>query len=183
MKSLLATALLATLLIGCNDETTQTPSSDVIQLEQYEIAGLKVDLPAPPVPETMEFPENIRQYVVSSDNFKVDWGSMTIMISNTSFSIDQASLDGAADGAIAQVKANPVATDFTSSKQPVEVAGLEGREIRMDLKQDNHPITQRSIIFVRGGELWQIQIIAPGDDNLETIEDLKKSVFGSIKLQ
>ncbi|MDB4430010.1 hypothetical protein N9283_04310 [Akkermansiaceae bacterium] len=183
MKLLIATLLLSSLLVGCNEKSSETAPPSVSQLTYYEVAGLRVKLPARPQPKTIQLPAQAKDLLESMVTHEVKEGSTRISVAHVVYKIPEANLDGSADGAIAQVKAQPGVTMFTSSKDRVVVSGLQGRSINMTFKNSGHAINQYGLVFVRGNELWQLQVIGGGEGNRQSLENLKDAIFDSVEIQ
>jgi hypothetical protein len=183
MKLLIATLLLSSLFLGCNEKSSEPAPPSVNKLTYYEVAGLRVKLPARPQSKSVQLPAQVRELVESMATYEIKEGTTTIGMSHVVYKIPEANLDGAADGAIAQVKAQPGVTIFTSSKDPIVVSGLQGRSISMNYKRSGHAINQYGLVFVRGNEAWQMQIIGAGEGNRQPLENLKEAIFDSVELQ
>ncbi|WP_411828193.1 hypothetical protein [Luteolibacter sp. AS25] len=190
MKLLITGLFLATFLISCKekaaDSTEQkaerTARAAADSFSQYEIMGLTIDLPASPTSQPLELPAQVKQVMESMEVYQLSLSAGKVMLSHMVYKIPEVNLDGAAAGGIAQVRDNPKATDFTSSTEEVIVDGLAGRQVHMSLKQDGHPLNQHSLIFARGNELWQIQVIALGEGDQEDLEKLRDRIFDSVEL-
>jgi len=99
------------------------------------------------------------------------------------YSYPEANLDGSADGSIAQVKAIPGITKFTSSKDSVVVSGLQGRTFTINFESGGQSIDHYGLVFVRGSEMWQIQVVIHGGGNRKSLEDLKNAIFESVEIR
>ncbi len=91
----------------------------------------------------------------------------------------EVNLDGSADGSISQVRNVPSTTNFSSTKSIVTVSGLEGRQIFMSGMNGRHQIAMHGLVFARGSEAWQIQVIGTGSHG-EELKSLSDSIFSSI---
>jgi hypothetical protein len=183
MKLLIANILLSSLLVSCNEKSSQQAPPSVNEITYYEVAGLKVKLPARPQSKSIQLPAQAMDLVESMVNYEIKEGTTTIAISHVVYKLPEANLDGSADGMIGQVKAQSGVTMFTSSKNHIVVSGLQGRSISMNYKRSGYAINQYGMVFVRGNESWQMQVIGAGEGNRQALENLKEVIFDSVELQ
>ena len=179
---LLTIILAAMLMSGCG-KTKGPPSTD--SLSSYNIAGLSIDLPLPPLESNFTLPPEAKELIKSLKTYELThWDSNTKMsINRAVYNQPEADLDGSADGAIAQVRAQPGVSDFTSSKSQVVVDGLQSRSVEASygFKNSKDRIIQFALIIKRKNILWQIQIVGDATYS-DSLRNLKEIIFGSIKL-
>jgi hypothetical protein len=161
---------------------TAAPPS-VSQLTYYEVAGLRVKLPARPQSKTMQIPAQAMELLESTETHVIEEGSTMISVSKVVYKGSEANLDGAAAGSIDEVKAQPGVRIFTSSKDRVIVSGLEGWSINMNYKNSGVAVNHYALALVRGNEMWQLQVIGVREGNRQSMENLKEAIFGSVELQ
>lgn len=171
--------------LATNHHTTQhttpvPPSRN--ELKDYDVAGIRLLLPSLPAVESMDLPAGVRSVVRSFETYKASDKSMNIAISHAVYINPEVNLDGSADGTIAGVRNLPAVNSFTGSSKETIVDGLPGRELTMKYMNSKFRIDQYGLVFARGGELWQIQIIGEGIQNRSSLEDLKNAIFQSIKI-
>ena len=92
-------------------------------------------------------------------------------------------LDSAAEGSIAEVKAQSTVKMFTSSKDRVVVSGLKGWSINLNYNNSGFSFNHYILVLVRGKEMWQIQVTGQSEGNGQPMANLKEAIFGSVELQ
>jgi hypothetical protein len=146
-----------------------------------DVAGLRLKLPSRPVKENMKLPPEAAKLIQSFDSYQLDHPGAMIRIGRMVYHIPEVNLDSSADGAISQVRSLPSTTNFSSNKSVVTVSGLQGRRISLSARQGGQPIALHGLIFSRGSEAWQIQVIGASThgDELKILSD---SIFSSIEV-
>jgi hypothetical protein len=155
------------------------PSSN--SLSYQDIAGLRIKLPSRPIRENMKLPAEAAKLMQSFETYKVNHSGAMIGISHMIYHIPEVNLDGSADGSISQVRSLPSTTNFSSNKSVVTVSGLEGRQISLSARQGGHSISMHGLVFSRGSEAWQIQVIGTSTHGDE-LKSLSDSIFSSIEV-
>lgn len=170
--------------------TSRTPGAESVplppsvdELSFYDVAGLRIKLPSRPVLTNMTLPPKVQNLMKSLQVFEVKNEGATISVTHAIYKISEANLDGSADGTTAQVKSLPNATSFSSSKKSVSVAGLPGIQVSMNFRSSGHRIAQYSLVFARGNEMWQVQVVGDGSGDQSALDSLKDEVFSSISLK
>ncbi|BDS05749.1 hypothetical protein NT6N_07890 [Oceaniferula spumae] len=187
MKPLLilpAAALMIMPLTSCKDSHTASSGADhgKHHLATYEVAGLKLELPSSPAIGDVTLPESAKPLLESFQTYKSTDGTTRVDIVHAKYKSQDASVDGAADGAVAQLRAFPDVQSLSVNKNPVTVAGLAGRELELNYVKGGHPIHHHVLVFVRGNEMWQIQVISEAEGSAAAAKMLKDHVFGSVNL-
>lgn len=166
-------------LTSCKRErgSSAPPSTDALSF--HDVAGLRIKLPSRPIQENMKLPPEAAKLMRSFQSYKVNHSGAMIGISHMIYYIPEVNLDGSADGAISQVRNLPSTTNFSSNKSVVTVSGLEGRRISMSARRGGHSIAQHGLVFARGSESWQIQVIGTSSHGDE-LKSLSDDIFSSI---
>ena len=159
---------------------TSPPSPN--DLKNFDVAGLTLLLPGHPHDEKLDLPQGAGQLVEAFESYNFTDPSINIGISRAVYRSQDANLDGAADGAISGVRNLSGVKLFNESKSETVVDGLAGREMKMTYMNGQFQMNQFGLVFSRGRECWQIQIIGEGLQNRAALENLKDAVFGSIKV-
>ncbi|MCF6311239.1 MAG: hypothetical protein L3J39_02200 [Verrucomicrobiales bacterium] len=182
-KFFIVSLLLASLLVGCGEPSSEKHPPIANQFVYYEVAGLRIKLPAQPTPNNIKLPAQAAKLVKSMVTYEIKEVHTTVVVGQVVFNIPEGNLDGAADGAIARVKAQPGVTKFTSAIVNVAVSGLQGRSLNMNYKNKGLTYNQYGLVFVRKNVMWQVQVIGVGEDNQQDLEELKKTIFDSVEIQ
>jgi hypothetical protein len=160
-------------------EAPAPPSANSLSFQN--VAGLRLKLPSRPVKENMQLPPEAAKLMQSFDSYQVKHSGAMIGISHMVYHIPEVNLDGSADGSISQVRSLPSTTNFSSNKSVVTVSGLQGRQISMSARLGGHPIAMHGLVFARGSEAWQIQVIGTSTHGDE-LKSLSDSIFSSIEV-
>jgi DNA-directed RNA polymerase subunit RPC12/RpoP len=155
------------------------PSSNSLSFQ--DVAGLRIKLPSKPIRDDMKLPPEAAKLMQSLESYKVKHSGAMIGISHMIYHIPEVNLDGSADGSISQVRSLPSTTNFSSNKSVVTVSGLQGRQISLSARQGGHPIAMHGLVFSRGSEAWQIQVIGTSTHGDE-LKSLSDSIFSSIEV-
>lgn len=160
-------------------EAPAPPSTNTLSFQ--DVAGLRIKLPSRPVQENMKLPPEAAKLMRSFEVYKVNHTGAMISISHMVYYIPEVNLNGSADGSISQVRSLPSTTNFTSNKSVVTVSGLEGRQLSLSATRGGHQITMHGLVFARGSEAWQIQLIGTSTHGAE-LKSLSESIFSSIEV-
>lgn len=161
---------------------TQAPAPpSANSLSFQNVAGLRLKLPSRPIKENMKLPPEAAKLMQSFDSYQVNHSGAMIGISRMVYHIPEVNLDGSADGSIAQVRSLPSTTNFSSNKSVVTVSGLQGRQISLSARRRGHPIAMHGLVFSRGSEAWQIQVIGTSTHGDE-LKSLSDSIFSSVEV-
>jgi hypothetical protein len=158
-------------------ETPAPPSTEALTF--YDVAGLRIKLPSRPILENIKLPPEAAKLMRTFQSYKVDYSGAMIEIVYMAYNIPEVNLDGSADGSISQVRSLPSVTNFFNTKSVVTVSGLKGRQIFISARHGSHQIAQHGLVFVRGSEAWQVQVIGTSTHESE-LESLSDSIFSSI---
>lgn len=160
-------------------EVSAPPSTEALTFQ--DVAGLRLHLPSRPIKENMSLPPEAAKLMRSFESYKVKHSGAMIGISHIVYHIPEVNLDGSADVSISQVRSLPLTTNFTSNKSVVRVSGLEGRQLSLSATRGGHQITMHGLVFARGSEAWQIQVIGTSTHGAE-LKSLSDSIFSSIEV-
>ena len=160
-------------------EVSAPPSAEALTFQ--DVAGLRLKLPSRPIKENMSLPPEAARLMRSFESYKVKHSGAMIGISHMVYHIPQVNLDGSADGSISQVRSLPSTTNFTSNKSVVTVSGLEGRQLSLSATRGGHQIAMHGLVFARGSEAWQIQVMGTSTHGAE-LKSLSDSIFSSIEV-
>lgn len=160
-------------------EVSAPPSAEALTFQ--DVAGLRLKLPSRPTKESMSLPPEAARLMRFFESYKVKHSGAMIVISHMVYHIPKVNLDGSADGSISQVRGLPSTTNFTSNKSVVTVSGMEGRQLSLSATQGGHQIAMHGLVFARGSEAWQIQVIGTSTHGAE-LKSLSESIFSSIEV-
>jgi hypothetical protein len=161
--------------------TTNPPSSE--GLSYHEVAGLTVKLPRRPSRESLTLPPEAKALITTVESYQIKEGKTMIGITHAIYKVPEVNLEGSADGAISQVRNLSGVTGFKSTKESVTVDGLSGRKFQMSYRNSSYAIDQHGLVFGRGNEAWQVQIVGDGSSHSEELETLAEEVFSSVRLR
>lgn len=169
--------------IGGGSAVADAPPS-VDKLETVDIAGIKFLSPDRMETSVMRLPAEVRKMFKTFNAYKTarSFDTMKFAIVHAVYVDPSVNLDGSAQGTIAEVENLPSTSSFTGSFKEVMVDGLEGREVTMHYLADAVSLDHYALVFARGGEYWQIQIIGPGAQYRSELEALKNAVFESVRV-
>ncbi len=165
---------------GASHSTSSIPLSSEYS-SFHEIAGLRIKVPSKPIQEDFKLPPEAAKLMRSFQSYKVSHSGAMIYISRIVYFTSEVNLEGAADGAILQVKNLPSTTNFSSNKYPVLVSRVEGVRVYIKAQRGMHLIPQHMLIFARGSEAWQVQVVGAGLQD-EALNLLSDEIFSSISL-
>lgn len=158
----------------------QNASNEHIQ-GLYDIHGLRLHLPAKPVRKVINLPLESRNIIKSYEIFEAQSGSTLALVAYIVYIAPEVNLDGAANGSIAEVKALPNVSDFTSEIHNIKVNGLDGRKTTIKYRRGNHRLENQGIILSRGREAWHINISGVTSESQE-VTKLAEKVLSSISI-
>lgn len=160
-------------------EVSVPPSAEALTFQ--DVAGLRLKLPSRPIKENFSLPPEAAKLMRSFESYNAKHSGAIIGISHMVYHIPEVNLDGSADGSISQVRSLPSTTNFTSNKSVVTVSGLDGRQLSLSATRGGHQITMHSLVFSRGSEAWQIQVVGTSTHGAK-LKSLSDSIFSSIEV-
>ena len=152
------------------------------ELEYYNVAGIRLLLPSKPTVSSTSLPPGTENILKSLKTYKVPGQPFMIGITHAFYIQPEVNIDASAEGSIAEVRNMPSVSAFTGSSKETVVAGMAGREMNMNYMNSKYEVDQYGLVFARGGEWWQIQIIGDAVQHGNSLEKLKKSIFNSIQI-
>jgi len=159
-----------------------SPSSSTGELSYHEVAGLKLKLPGRPLPKSMSYPPAARVLFSSIEDYEVKKKPICfITISRLVHKMPRDILDESVDGIIYNVRTQPGVSGFSSTKKSVVVDGLKGIQLSLNYRQSGNSMTQCSLNWNRGSEIWQIQITGASYYHKE-MKSLRDQIYASVKL-
>ncbi|MBK1853759.1 hypothetical protein JO972_02210 [Verrucomicrobiaceae bacterium 5K15] len=167
-------------LVSCKDKETNSTSNN--HLTVYEVAGLSLELPDKPVIGDIRLPEGLKSLVAKFENYKVVSGATQLSIIHSTYTTAEIDLDDSANGTITQIRSLPGITSFVSTKEPATASGLPARQLAFTYQKDGQSFNHHVLIFIRGMELWQIQIISRGESTAAATQLIRDHVFGSVEI-
>jgi hypothetical protein len=152
-------------------------------MEGYELFGLRLELPGAPASHPVDLPAGVMAHLEVFDSRVIDDRGGTITVTYALFKEVDPDVEGSAQGAISEVRRTLGDVDFEASAEVVDVAGLDGRRVEMRWTADGQRFTSNMLVFVRGKELWQIQLVTEDRSAPPAaVVKLRDSIFASIQL-
>lgn len=164
-----------------DQKTTQTLPNES-ELEYYNVAGIRLLLPSKPTVSNTSPPPGTENILKSLNTYKVPGQPFLIGITHAFYIQPEVNIEASAEGSIAEIRNIPSVSAFTGSSKETVVAGMAGREITMNYMNSKYEVDQHGLVFARGGEWWQIQIIGDATQQGDYLEKLRKSIFESIQI-
>jgi len=152
------------------------------QLSFFEIAGLNIKLPSRPALIDIDLPPELRSEINAFNLYEVDIGSTILSVVQIIYSIPEASLDGAVEGSISEVRNLPGVDSFASSIESLSIDSLPARQVTKIYRMSGHSMSQYGLYFAQGNVLWHVQVISDGSASSEEVEALRDEIFSSISL-
>ncbi len=169
-------------------QTTNLNQTQLIQnsrneqtVGMYDIQGIRLHLPTRPVPKVINLPPEARNIIKSYKVFESQSGNTLVLVSHVVYTAPEVNLDGSANGSIAEVRALPNVREFTSNKENIVIAGLNGRRILMKYRMGVHSIETHGFVFSRGSEAWQIKVTG-GSNEAQDVKKLADKILSSITI-
>ncbi len=137
--------------------------------ESYGQFGLSVETPVRLFKGDLPIPDNLRVYIDEMEYFSYGDNNSPLAIAiNTILykpEIGSISLEGAANGSVAEMKMQPGVTDFTYSQDPFSVNDLPGFIQRGTYKKDGVQVEFINSAFINGMTMYQVMVAyEAGDD-------------------
>lgn len=125
--------------------------------QKYGDPEMEIASPEVLQPMTIELPEEAKQYVVRMSTNQYQHDALLIMASSVAYKPDvTASLQGAADGSINEMKNRPGMEDFRYTEKSQTISGQEGIVQTGSFKVGNDRLDFHNIITVKGANMWQV---------------------------
>lgn len=128
-------------------------------------SGYVFDVPWPLEATSLSFPPEVTSNLESSTVLSHEADGLHVMAMHLRLLPGrQGSLEGAAEGSIANMRSVPGTASVNGGKHPTTVLGLPGFEVeaRIERKRGG-PLQLRGLVFGQGAELTQLQLIANAD--------------------
>ena len=144
-------------------------SSKVVQqpwvTQSFDSSGCVFDVPWPLQPTSLDFPPAAARAMVSSTVLTHEADGMNIMAMHISLLPGTSgNLEGAADGAINNMRTVPGTVSVNGSKHPATLLGQPAFDIEARIeRQRGGPLQLYAVVFGQGTELYQVQFIAAAD--------------------
>ncbi len=152
--------------------------------ESYGSFGLTVETPVKLTKGTLSFPDNVKQLIDQYDiyNYMSSKG-FKVMINSIKYKpiAEQLNLQGAADGAINEVKMQKGVTDLDYTEESIFKKDIPGIIQKGTFKQDGIGIEFINAIFSKEMVLWQVLVAYQTDDEVGKIAS--KRVIESIEIK
>lgn len=124
--------------------------------------GLSIDAPIKMKPSDLienEIPEESKKYLLSMETYTSSVMNQKLMIMTNSVEYVpeiNASLEGAVQGSLNEIKNKPGLSDFQQDVSPLRKGELQGALVTGKYKENNMIIGYRMAMFVKGNAMWQV---------------------------
>lgn len=149
---------------------------------QQQLASVHFESPVPLKDEPVALPDNVKQLVTASHYLAGEAGGITL--ATTSFTYKDGTpidLQGAADGALANVRAVPGIQDMQPEKKPATLLGKPAIDLEAKMRRDKESLRVHGVVFENGSELYIFVMIAK--DERREAADAWHRLRESIRLQ
>lgn len=127
-----------------------------------EVLGLTLSSPGRFSPITVETPEQIRPALDDIASWGRNVGETEMRVSRMEYRQGvPLSLEGAAQGAVDAMRANPAVAAMTHSHARTAVSGLPAVRTTSTFKVNGRPAHGEILSVLRGRTLWQVQVLGP----------------------
>jgi hypothetical protein len=130
-------------------------------------SGFSLSTPTPLTESAIELPEEVRGMIQEMHTYTLSGeNDFTVAVNCFLYSPDvgELSLQGAADGAVEQIKAQPGVENFNYNEEAVDNGGIPGFVQRGTFEQLGKTIAFTNAGYSQGFRLWQILIINQQED-------------------
>ncbi len=148
-------------------------SNEILSIEwtkaTYGDYGLTVETPFKLTKETMQIPENVREFIEQIDVYasNEDEGFKVMLNSIKYFPVvGQADLQGAANGSINEMSMQKDVTDFAYTEEYIYLDDFPGFVQNGTFKHNGVEIAFINAGFAKGLNLWQVMVSYWGDDEI-----------------
>jgi hypothetical protein len=131
------------------------------------VADFVFDTPWTLEPTKLDLPAELLKRFTRIHTYSHEAQGLSVLASEIAMASGSPSLEGAADGAIRNVKSQPATASVEASKQPTAVGGYPAIEIEATVRQKSgDPLHLHGLVVVRGSELFQLVLIHRQDQPL-----------------
>lgn len=152
--------------------------------ETYGNFGLTVETPVKMTKMDLKLPDNIKQAIEQMDSYNyMSAKGFKIFVNTIKYNsklVKKVNLQGAANGAVSEVKMQKGVTDFDYTENPISKNNISGIIQKGTFKKDDIGFEFTNTIFSKGILVWQVSVIYQVDDEVGRIAS--KRVIESIKI-
>ncbi len=133
----------------------------------YGDYGLSVLTPQKLIKDEVELPANVKEMIDNYSTHSSNNQGFQIRVSSVRYkpAIGEASLQGGADGAMNEMKAQKGVSDFHYEERNIFVSNIHGIEQKGNFKIKDFEAEFINNLFVKGLNAWQVLVIYRVDDN------------------
>ncbi|MGZ5245116.1 MAG: hypothetical protein ACXWEY_10790 [Bacteroidia bacterium] len=148
---------------------------------QYGDPALEIASPETLQPINLEVPEQVKKYVVKMGTYQYQHDALLIMANSVGYKPEvTASLQGAANGSINEMKNRPGVEDFSYIEKTQTISGQEGIIQTGSFRKGEDVLDFHNIITVKGANMWQVFVAYHNGDAYGL--KIKEKVLNSIKI-
>lgn len=147
---------------------------------EQQVGSVHFSSPVPLKDEKVDLPDNVKQLVTASRYLAGEASGVTLAATAFTYKDGtQINLEGAADGALANIRAVPGIQDMVPAKKPATLLGKPAIDLEAKMRRDKGENLQlHGVVFASGPELFIFMMIAKDEhhDAAETWHRLRKSI-------
>lgn len=128
--------------------------------KRHALGGVSVELPGEPQKASLDLPESVKEKIKQMETYQMEQDGLMVMANTIAYSEDiTANLDGAAEGAISNMRDVPGVSDFKFKQQEQKISDLPGRRLNGTYKAEGKEIGFDMMIAADKNRLWQLIIM------------------------
>ncbi len=147
--------------------------------QKYGDPAIQLESPDALQPTSLELPEEVKNYIVKMNMFQYQHDALLIMANTINYKPEiTASLQGAANGSVNEMKNRPGVTKFTYVEKTETISGKEGIIQSGTFNAGDDKLDFHNIITVEGANMWQVFVAYNHGDayGLKVKDKLLKSI-------
>ncbi len=127
----------------------------------YGETGLTIETPVRLEKATLEFPEELKPYLVRFDTYNnLSAKGFKVFVNSILYvsELKEVNLQGAADGSVSEMKAQKGVTDFTYQEEETNLGPIPGKMQRGRYKQDGQGINFINVMYALDIRMWHVTV-------------------------
>jgi hypothetical protein len=129
--------------------------------------GLSLSLPGPLEPQAIEIPEDVRQATAKLSVYKYDADGISIGVTEAVYAPGvHANLDGAINGALANISGRAGDGAVTHSRTDVQIDGRPGAVVGFQIRGGGEALDGSGLFLTKGNHTWIVIVVYEPDQTL-----------------
>ena len=145
-------------------------------------SGLALETPFELTKGSLELPAEYRSFIKEMSVYQYSSDPISFNLAYATYSDQiEPNLDGAANGAINNMKSGKGVSGFTSSINNIYLGEIPGRMIIGNFKLHNRPVEYKGVVYISGSKSWQIiGVYLSKDENRVVVNRIINSIHISL---